>query len=81
MDDRAVSRRLPIVLAALTFAALFATQAGVGFVREQLFELARVAQRLRQHHRVRTRVAGAALLLSAGLDQQDRRAELGQKLG
>jgi len=30
-----VSRRLPIALAAVTFAALFATQAGVGFVRDE----------------------------------------------
>ena len=38
-----MNRRLPIVLAALTFAALFATQAGVGFVRDEgyYFEAAR----------------------------------------
>jgi len=30
-----MSRRLPLALAALTFAALFATQSGVGFVRDE----------------------------------------------
>jgi len=35
VDDGAMSRRLPLALAALTFAALFATQSGVGFVRDE----------------------------------------------
>jgi len=35
MDGRAMNRRLPLALAALTFAALFATQSGVGFVRDE----------------------------------------------
>ena len=38
-----MSRRLPLALGALTFAALFATQSGVGFVRDEgyYFEAAR----------------------------------------
>ena len=38
-----MTRRLPLALAALTFAALFATQSGVGFVRDEgyYFEAAR----------------------------------------
>jgi hypothetical protein len=35
MDERAVSRRVPIALAAVTFVTLFATQASVGFVRDE----------------------------------------------